>query len=253
MSGRLKWMAASGLVIAALVLGCWPWEIPAEYASRRLSVRLRDSLGFTLSRPARVIFTALPEPSLTIVDAEIHGADGATIVWAPASKVRLAWLPLLHGRLEIAEATLRRPTILIDLDRKPFAADSALGAAIADASDAARAAPVGALHIRGGLLHVVSARRHFDGVIDDVDGSLNWPRLTDPLNADFTADWRGAAVSLAARIAEPAGWLATGKTAAAITVQGPWARGGAGRPRAPSTRPKPSPAPRRSTSPRSAR
>lgn len=126
MRSRLKWAAAFCFALLALSASFYRWPLSSAYVIEEASAQLSQSLGLELRRPARVRLNLLPTPTLHLVDVEVHGQDGATILTAPAAAVRLAVLPLVMGRFEMAAADLKQPTILVDLDRRPFAPGSAL-------------------------------------------------------------------------------------------------------------------------------
>src|SRR5258708_24328164 len=126
MRSRVKWAATLCFALLALSAGFYRWPLSSATVVEDASAHLSQSLGLELRRPARVRLNLLPAPTLHMVDVEVRGQDGATILTAPDASVRLALLPLIAGRFEMAAADLRQPTILIDLDRRPFAPGSAI-------------------------------------------------------------------------------------------------------------------------------
>jgi AsmA protein len=203
MALRAKWALGLILVVAAAAAGFYRWPISSAFVTDEPSARLSQSLGLTLGRPARVHFSLLPTPTLHMVDVELRGRDNATVMTAPAASARLAMLPLLLGHFELVGATLRGPTILIDLDSRPFASTSAISAALASKKQGADSAPLGALQIQAGLLHVVSAANNIDTLVEDVEGTLNWPRLEDRLRLDLHATWRDEPLAIEATLGRP--------------------------------------------------
>ncbi len=138
-----------------------------------------------------------------MVDVEVRGQDGATILTAPEASVRLALLPLLMGKFEFAAADLRQPTMLLDLDSRPFASGSAISATIGTPAGAADSASIGALAIHGGLVRIVSATRGIDTIVEDVEGRLDWPTLDSALHSDLHATWRDERLAVEARLGAP--------------------------------------------------
>jgi AsmA protein len=120
MGPRVKWSAILLFALLALAAGLYRWPISSALVAQEMAARLSQSVGLELGRPARVQFNLLPIPTLHMVDIEVRGRNNATILTAPAASARLALLPLLSGRFEIAAATLQQPTILLDLDSPPF-------------------------------------------------------------------------------------------------------------------------------------
>ncbi|MGA2793463.1 MAG: AsmA family protein [Roseiarcus sp.] len=207
MAPRVKWAAVLLFALLALTAGFYRWPISSAFVAEETGARLSQSLGLELRRPARAQFNLLPVPTLHMVDVELRGRDNTTILTTPAASARLALLPLLSGHFELAGATLLRPTILLDLDSRPFASGSAISTTIATKSADQDSTPLGALEIHGGLLRIVSAANRFDTLVEDVEGTLNWPRLEDPLSVNLRARWRDEPLAVEARLGEPADLL----------------------------------------------
>jgi AsmA protein len=151
-------------------------------------------------------------------DVEVRGQDDATILTAPEASVRLAVLPLLAGNFEFASASLRRPTILLDLDSRPFAPDSAISTAIGTKSRARDSAPLGALEIQGGLIRIVSMANGIDTIVEDAEGALDWPRLDSPLRLGLHATWRDQRLAIEASLGEPADLLKGGRSDSLLSI-----------------------------------
>jgi AsmA protein len=207
---KIKWTAIGLAVLALGAAGAYRWPLPSPFVQASLNQHLGKSLGLSVQGPAQAYLTLLPLPRVQIVDIELRGADGQTVLAAPEAKMDAALAPLLAGRLDFSEATLRRPTILVDLDHPPFARGSAVENLMRTKNQAGADTPLGALRIERGLLRLVSARQGLDTLIEDVDGDLDWPRLVDPLSIDFRATWRGESLRLGALLSEPSAWLADG-------------------------------------------
>jgi AsmA protein len=218
MALRMKWAAVAIFALLAMAAGFYRWPISSAFVADEPSARLSQSLGLELGRPGRTHFSMFPTPTLHMVDVELRGQDGATIVTAPIASARLALLPLLLGHFELAGATLRGPTILVDLDSRPFASSSAISTTIATRRDDKDAAPIGALQIQGGLLHIVSASNKIDTLVEDVDGTLDWPRLEDRLRLDLRATWRDKPLAIDADLEAPAELLRGGRSNGRLSV-----------------------------------
>ena len=215
---RVKWAATLLFVLLALPAGFYRWPISSAFVVEETSARLSHSLGLELGRPARVRFSLLPTPTLHMIDVEVRGQDKATILTAPEASVRLALLPLLIGNFEFSSAKLRRPTILVDLDSHPFASGSAISSRIGAGSGARRAAPLGALQIRGGLVRIVSAANNIDTIVEDVEGAIDWPKLDAALRVDWRATWRDERLAIEASLGAPADLLGGGRSDSRLSI-----------------------------------
>lgn len=188
MKHRFRWVAA---IVAAVVLaagGFYRWPLASARVAGEAGARDWPG-GIFMRGPGRASLSLLPFPALHLVDAEWDGRTGAPVMTSPRTDFRLALLPLLSGRLEFTGATLRQPTAFIDLDAEP--ADLA---ASYEAGAGSHWPPE--LTISQGLIHLVSAARQIDALIEDVDGSLNFSGPASPLSANFHATWRDEPVSI---------------------------------------------------------
>src|SRR5579872_678013 len=221
MRQRLKWAAlllAAALIAAA---GAYRWPISSAFVATEFGRQLSDSVGLKLRGPSRAYLTLLPLPTIQLVDIELAGQDGAPMLVAPRAKARLALGALLSGRLQLSNATLRRPTVLIDLDRSPFAKGSALARLMESRDGAAGETTLGALRFERGLAHIISVQNGVDTLIEDVAGELDWPSLADPMRLDLRATWRGAPATVAARLDNLAQGLAERGTQVSLEIASP--------------------------------
>ncbi|WP_158814832.1 AsmA family protein [Methylocapsa sp. S129] len=215
---RVIWAAALFFAALALPAGFYRWPISSAFVIEETSARLSNSLGLELRRPARVHFSLLPTPTLHMVDVEVRGRDNQTILTAPEASVRLALLPLLAGNFELASAKLRQPTLLIDLDSQPFASGSVISTTMGAKSGDGGSAPLGALQIHGGLMRIVSAANKIDTIVEDVDGSFDWPKFDSSLRLDLHATWRGERLAVEASLGQPADLLKGGRSDSHLSV-----------------------------------
>jgi AsmA protein len=218
MPSRIKWAALLFFALLATPAAFYRWPISSAFVVEETSARLAHSLGLELRRPARVRFSLLPRPTLQMDDVEVRGQDNATILTAPRASVSLALFPLLAGNFEFAGARLRRPTILLDLDSRPFASGSAISATMGTKGGGRNPAPLGALQIHGGLVRIVSASNRIDTIVDDVEGTLDWPKLDSSLRLDLHAMWRDERIAVEASLGEPADLLGGGRSDSHLSI-----------------------------------
>jgi AsmA protein len=222
MSYRLRWAALLTVAFTLAIAGAYRWPISSAYVASEFGRQLTHSVGLELRGPARAYLSILPLPSIQIVDLELRDQKGVPVITAPNAKAQLALAPLLFGQLKFSGAKLRQPTVFIDLDHAPFAADSALGHALErSGGSVADNTTLGALRFEGGLLHIVSANNALDTLIEDVAGELTWPRVADPLRLDLHATWRDAPMKVSVRLANPATYLSGGGSGVAVDLASP--------------------------------
>ena len=123
MPQRLK--LAALLVVAALIAaaGAYRWPISSAMVSEEFGRQLANAVGLELRGPARAYLTLLPLPTIQLVDIELCDGNGAAVISVPHARAHVALGPLLTGRLRLSGASLRRPTVLVDLDKSPFGKD----------------------------------------------------------------------------------------------------------------------------------
>ncbi|WP_159728537.1 AsmA family protein [Methylosinus sp. Ce-a6] len=190
-----RWLLAMG-VAAALALGAAlaPWTFSTSALLEEISGQLSSSSGLYIAAKGRSTFSLLPRPHITI--DSIAFADPAAALTIEAERlhgnVRLP--PLLAGRLELADVELIKPSIEIDLDRKPMtSAGAAVRAAAARPStpeaEKADRARLGGVSIVSGVARLKTAGG--EETIQDIDATLDWRTVGSPATLDAAFSWRG--------------------------------------------------------------
>lgn len=83
------------------------------------AVKRATGRELTLGGPLKVAFSLLPTISVSDVRlANAPGASPASMLTLAQAEVRLALLPLLSGRLEIDRLILRRPRLILEVDKE---------------------------------------------------------------------------------------------------------------------------------------
>ena len=165
----LRWLlVALGALIAlaAAAVLALPWLIdrPAVHA------QIAQAMGHALGRPVRfraLSITALPLPAVRLEDLQL-GEDPAfgpgPFVRVDEGRVRIRLRPLLSGRVELADLTLRRPRISVVQDAAGRLNIASLGTTSAGGSTAPRGGPARAAAAAGGV--ALSTVRVEDGALD---------------------------------------------------------------------------------------
>src|SRR5208337_2725120 len=198
MRRRVKWTIAAAAV-AALVAGVCRWPMASARVGAELN-RAMPPIGLHWRGPARVTFALLPWPTLRVIGVDLLAADGHSVLTASEARFSLSIFALMGGRLLPVGATLDSPTALVDLDAAPALAEER---AVAEDSRDSGSGAWAHMRVRGGVLHVVSASRHLDTLIEGVDGGLDWPRADAPLRVALVGAWRGERVTIRGRIDNP--------------------------------------------------
>jgi AsmA protein len=187
-------------------------------ASTRVGAELNRAtppIGLHWRGPARVTFALLPWPTLRVVGVDLVAADGRSVLTAPEARFPLSIFALMGGRLLPVGATLDNPTALIDLDAAPALAEER---AVAEDPRDGGSGAWAHMRLRGGVLHVVSASRRLDTLVEGLGGGLDWPRADAPLGVSLVGAWRDERVTIRGRIDNPIDALNHGATGVALSV-----------------------------------
>lgn len=172
-----------------------------------LLARLETGAGLAADGGRSARFHLAPLPTLRFAGLRLRDAADVAELAAPEVEARLRWAPLLIGRIEIAELTLRRP-------RLAFAAGDDAIAALARQGLLARLATTQRLIVEQG-----EARRRGGEAVEAVDLDLRWRGGGSPLALAARATWRGERIDLAAWIARPTAITADGESAARLQAR----------------------------------
>ena len=220
---RNRWtlLGLAGLIVVALAAAFIPWRLPRQSVEREIAAQVKAATGLDLvsSRPAT--FSALP-PRISVSDVAFNDGPGALSIQTRKVRAPVRLLPLLAGWLEIAEATLVRPHLTMDLARPP-----AVAGAIAQAANAPAASPEADRtdEVRLGVLRVQSGsaflQRHGepDIVVDHIDGTFDWRRISAPATITGTFAWRGEPASVDFWLGQPANLLRGDQSATTLRVK----------------------------------
>jgi AsmA protein len=200
---RLGAKGAVGLFCALAVVAsaAYHWPIRSATVAAQINETISPRLGLQWRGPANANFALLPWPTLRVIGLDLVDASGRSVLSAPAAKLELSLVGLLHGRFVPISATLRSPTALVDLDAAPLAfAQERAG------SDGGLSGPPALwshVRLRGGLLRVVSAARGFDTLIENVEGVVDWPSIDRPCALALTGAWRDETVRISGSVDSP--------------------------------------------------
>ncbi len=202
MRQALAWGLALALIVALAACGFVRWPMSAAKVGDSLNAAFGASPRLHWSAPQAASFSALPWPSVRIVEARLDDAYGVNLLSAPAARLDLSLSDLLRGRFIPTGVILVSPTVTIDIDHPPFAG-AAEGSA-GPASVARRAlAPLASLSLSNGVLRFVSAKRGVDALIDDVHGRFDGLTIGDQLRFNLSAVWRKTPITVGGALNDP--------------------------------------------------
>jgi AsmA protein len=225
MTSKLKWLALP-LAVAVLGAAAAPWTLSGDALRRELAEQVMQTAGLRATAEGKATFAVLPRPRIKLENVIISDENGALVINSGVLKGNLRLLPLLAGRMELASVQLISPEIAYDHHDAPISRRGA----IARASDALPATPeaAGADEARLGTISIVdgAARVKTRGatesvVIDNINLTLDWPRLSAPASLNGTVSWLGETAEIAAWLARPAAVLRGDESSATLKIDSP--------------------------------
>ena len=201
MRRAVAWGCAAALILALTACGFVRWPLPAATVGDSLNAAFGASPRLHWSAPQAATFSALPWPSLRVVDARLNDAYGVNLLSAPTARLDLSLVELMRGRFVPARAFLVSPTVTLDIDRPPFA--GAADGSAEPASVAGALAPLASLSLSNGVVRIVSNKRGLDTLIANVRGRLDGLTIGDQLRFDLSAVWRNAPIAILGALGDP--------------------------------------------------
>jgi AsmA protein len=202
MRRAVAWGLALALIVALAACGFVRWPLSAAKVGDSLNAAFGPSPRLHWSAPQAASFSALPWPSVRIIDARLDDAYGVDLLSAPSARVNLSLIDLMRGRFIPTGVILVSPTVTVDVDHPPFA--GAAGGSGGAASVARRAlAPLASLSLSNGVLRLVSVKRGVDTLIDNVQGRFDGLTIGDQLRFNLSAVWRKTPITIAGALNDP--------------------------------------------------
>ena len=215
----LALLALIALVAGALGAASFLVSPDAVRAQALAEIRAVTGLDPTLRGKTRV--KLFPTGSVSFDDV-VLGDAGKPALTASRLTARLRFFPLLIGRVEIADMSLVRPTIAVDLEPNGGSNWSGLIEALAR-SQKPNALPGPAfseIRIRNGTVELNDKARKLSETFDHVSFSLAWPSISKSFGATGRFVWHDEPLDLNVTLADFAAALAGSRTGLKLRVAG---------------------------------
>ena len=208
--------AAGGVLLAAGHVLLSAETVRQEALSEIRSVTGLDPI---LRGPAEV--SLFPSGSVTFNDVALGDADNPALT-AERLTARLRFFPLLMGRVEIADVSLERPNIVIDLEPDGRSNWAGLITALAKSQkpDAYRSAAFSEMRIDDGTVTLRDRVYRSSEKLDDVNFSLAWPSISKTFGATGRFVWHGEPVDASMTLADFPAALGGGRTGLKVRLAG---------------------------------
>jgi AsmA protein len=162
-----------------------------------------------------------PTGSVSFGDV-VLGEGGKPALSAERLTARLRFFPLLAGRVEIADVSLERPTILVDLQPNGRSNWSSLIEALARSQkpQAQRLAAFSEMRIDDGTVVVREKARKFNETFDSVAFSLAWPSISKSFGASGRFVWHDEPLNMTVTLSDFAAALAGNRSGLKLRIAG---------------------------------
>jgi AsmA protein len=162
-----------------------------------------------------------PSGSVSFADV-VLGDPQHPALTAERLTARLRFFPLLIGRVEIADVSLERPAIAVDVDAKGQTNWSGLIDALARSQKpgAPRATAFSEMRINNGTVMVRDPTHKLSEDLSDVDFSLAWPSISKSFGATGRFVWHDQPVDASLTLADFGGALTGNRSGLKVRLAG---------------------------------
>ena len=215
-----------GIILLAVMAGGLLVLTTAGYLISADTVRqqvLGDIRGVTGLEPVlrgKASVSLFPTGSVSFDDVILGDAKQPALV-AERLTARLRFFPLLIGRVEIADVTLDRPKISVELNPNGQSNWSGLIEALTRSQSAAqRLAAFSEMRIEGGTIAIRDEARKITETLSGVEFSLAWPSISKSFGATGRFIWRDAPMDASLTLADFPSVLAGNRSGVKLRVSG---------------------------------
>ena len=215
---------AAGVVVVAGVAGLLaaPWLIPVGGARGAVTAQIRAVTGLEPVVHGPVEVSLFPSGTVRLGDVVLGDASGHTPPLAADRLVaHLRFLPLLLGRIEIADIVLDHPHLTVKIDKDGRSNWSPLLVALATAlKPVERIVSFTEIRIDNGTIAIEDASHALTENLSKVDLSLAWPSISKSFGATGHFTWRGEPVDASIVISDFLAALAGDNSGLKIRLSG---------------------------------
>lgn len=207
--------AGAGVFVTARSL------VSTDSVRRQVLSEIRAVTGLNPTLRGPVTVSLFPSGSVSFEDVML-GSTMRPALTAERLTAHLHFLPLLIGRVEIADVSLERPTIAVDVDADGRSNWSGLIAALARSQkpDAQRLPAFSEMRIKNGIIAVRDQERKIYETLDNVELSLAWPSISKSFGATGRFVWHAEPVDASLTLGDFAAALAGSRTGIKLRLAG---------------------------------
>src|SRR5262245_1444990 len=209
-------MIAGGLV----VLTTAGYLISADTVRQQVVGEIRAVTGLDPVLRGKASVSLFPSGSVSFADVVLGDARQPALT-AERLTARLRFFPLLIGRVEIADVSLSRPNIAIELQPNGQSNWSGLtDALMRGQTDNRRLAAFSEMRIDGGTVVIRDEARKLSETLQGVEFSLAWPSISKSFGATGRFIWHDAPMDASLTLADFAAALAGSRSGLKLRVSG---------------------------------
>ena len=203
-----------------LVLTTAGYLISADTVRQQVLGEIRGVTGLEPVLRGKASVSLFPTGSVSFDDVILGDAKQPALV-AERLTARLRFFPLLIGRVEIADVTLDRPNISVELNPNGQSNWSGLIEALTRSQSAAqRLAAFSEMRIEGGTIAIRDEVRKITETLSGVEFSLAWPSISKSFGATGRFIWRDAPMDASLTLADFPSVLAGNRSGVKLRVSG---------------------------------
>jgi AsmA protein len=184
--------AIAGVFAAASML------VRTEGVREAVKVEIRQATGFDPVLGGAISVSPFPVSAVSFSEVSLGDGDATAPLRAERLTARLRILPLLFGRIEVAQITLVEPHIYIDLDAEGQSNWSGLLTALLGTLKpglpSASTVSFSEIRLLNGTVAVRDSARGVFETLNSVDVSLAWPAISNSFGWTGQFVWRGEKV-----------------------------------------------------------
>ncbi len=218
---RLALALFAVIAVGAGALAAASYLISPDAVRAQVLSELRSVTGLNPTLRGETTIKLFPSGSISFSDVVLGNGSKPALI-AERLTARLRFFPLLAGRVEIADVSLARPTIMVDLDGNGRSNWSGLIDALSRSQtpNAQRSAAFSEMRIEDGTVVVRNRARKFTETFNDVAFSLAWPSISESFGATGRFIWHNKPLDITLTLSDFAAALAGQRSGVKLRIAG---------------------------------
>jgi AsmA protein len=207
------------------VLGVVSFLLSKDSVREAVKAEIRTATGLDPVLRGEVSVSLFPYGKVVLSDVALGEGDGEPPLQAARLAARLSFLPLLAGKIEIADLTLSAPRIVVLVDAQGRTNWAPLIASLTRAFSPQQRADEDApsfseIRIDGGTVVVRDDRSKIYEYVSDADLSLAWPAISRSFAITGSGRYRGEVMEIGVTLGNFAAALHGDRSALKIRIAG---------------------------------